>query len=112
MAYRPTGKQAGDHLRNVRAVLPPGVKQIYGRVDSGFYCREAVEANEEFDARFVISARQTSPVGRGTAPSGVEAGAQDGCRYGMRIPVPAGGMEQIISVRGPALREESEEVLA
>jgi hypothetical protein len=57
---RPTGKQIGDHLRNVQAALPPGVKQIYGRADSGFYCREAVEAYEEFDARFVISARKTS----------------------------------------------------
>ena len=28
---RPTGKQIGDHLRNVGAALPPGVKQIYGR---------------------------------------------------------------------------------
>ena len=57
---RPTGKQAGDHLRNVCAALPPGVKQIYGRADSGFYCREAVAAYEESDARFVISARKTS----------------------------------------------------
>jgi len=57
---RPTGKQVGDHLRNVHEALPPGVKQIYGRADSGFYCREAVEAYEEFDARFVICARKTS----------------------------------------------------
>ena len=57
---RPTGKQIGDHLRNVHAALPPGVKQIYGRADSGFYCREAVEAYEEFNDRFVISARKTS----------------------------------------------------
>ena len=40
--------------------LPPGVKQIFGRADSGFYCREAVEAYEECNARFVISARKTS----------------------------------------------------
>ena len=57
---RPTGKQIGDHVRNVHAALPPGVKQVYGRADSGFYCREAVEAYEEFDDRFVISARKTS----------------------------------------------------
>jgi len=57
---RPTGKQIGDHLRNVHAALPSSVKQIYGRADSGFYCREAVEAYEEFNARFVISARKTS----------------------------------------------------
>jgi hypothetical protein len=57
---RPTGKQIGDHLRHVHAALPPSVKQIYGRADSGFYCREAVEAYEECNARFVISARKTS----------------------------------------------------
>src|SRR5947208_5890056 len=48
---RPTGKQIGDHLRSVRAALPPGVKQIFGRADSGFYCREAVEGYEQIDAR-------------------------------------------------------------
>ena len=57
---RPTGKQIGDHIRNVCAALPRGVKQILGRADSGFYCREAVEAYEECAARFVISARKTS----------------------------------------------------
>ena len=57
---RPTGKQIADHLRNVRGALPPGVKQIYGRSDSGLYCREAVEAYEQFDARFVICARKTA----------------------------------------------------
>src|SRR6266404_1480126 len=57
---RPTGKQIGDHLRSVRAALPPGVKQIYGRADSGLYCREAVEGYEEIDARFVICARKTA----------------------------------------------------
>jgi hypothetical protein len=57
---RPNGKQIGNPIRSVCAALPPGVKQIYGRVDSGFYCREAVEAYEECNARFVISARKTS----------------------------------------------------
>jgi hypothetical protein len=57
---RPSGKQIGDHLRSVHAALPPGVKQIYGRADSGFYCREAVEAYEQFHARFVICARKTA----------------------------------------------------
>jgi hypothetical protein len=57
---RPNGKQVGDHLRSARAALPPGVQRIYGRADSGFYCREAVEAYEEIDARFVICARKTS----------------------------------------------------
>jgi Transposase DDE domain group 1 len=57
---RPTGKQIGDHIRKVCAALPLGVLQILGRADSGFYCREAVEAYEECKAQFVISARKTS----------------------------------------------------
>jgi hypothetical protein len=57
---RPTGKQIGDHIRSVCAALPSCVKKIYGRVDSGFYCWEAVEAYEEFHAWFAISARKTS----------------------------------------------------
>jgi hypothetical protein len=57
---RPTGKQIGDHLRNVRAALPPGVKRVYGRADSGFYCREAVEGYEQIGARFVLCARKTA----------------------------------------------------
>src|SRR6266853_266186 len=57
---RPSGKQIHDHLRNVQEALPPGVKQVFGRADSGFYCREAVEAYEEFNAQFVISARKTA----------------------------------------------------
>jgi len=57
---RPSGKQIGDHIRKVCGALPPGVKQIFGRADSGFYCGDAVEAYEECHARFVISARKTS----------------------------------------------------
>ena len=57
---RPSGKQVGDHIRKVCAALPPGVKQIYGRADSGFYCKEAVEAYAECKVHFVISARKTS----------------------------------------------------
>ena len=57
---RPTGEQIGDQLRSVGAALPPGVKQIYGRADSGFYCREAVEGYEQLHARFVVCARKTA----------------------------------------------------
>ena len=56
---RPDGKQIAQHIRNVCAALPGCVKQIYGRADSGFYCREAVEAYEECNVRFVVSARKT-----------------------------------------------------
>lgn len=56
---RPTGKQIGDPVRNGGAALPPGVK-IYGRADSGFYGKEAVEGDEQLDARLVIGARKTA----------------------------------------------------
>jgi hypothetical protein len=57
---RPTGKQIADHLGQVLTVLPPGVKQLFGRADSGFYCWEAVEAYQRANCRFVIVARKTS----------------------------------------------------
>ena len=41
---RPTGVQIARHLESVFAALPPAVKTIYARADSGFYCGEAVEA--------------------------------------------------------------------
>src|SRR5271166_4308465 len=43
---RPTGTQIARHLESVCAALPPQVKTIYARADSGFYCGEAVEAYE------------------------------------------------------------------
>src|SRR5438874_10514206 len=57
---RPTGKQIYDHLKNAIAALPAGIEQVTARADSGFYCREAVEAYEEGNCGFVIVARKTS----------------------------------------------------
>ena len=56
---RPSRKQIYVHLGNVMQALPSGVKRIYSRIDSGFYCWDAVQAHEKFDARFVICARKT-----------------------------------------------------
>jgi hypothetical protein len=57
---RPTGKQIAQHLSSVHASLPPTVKRVYARSDSGFYCWEAVQAYETYRWHFVISARKTS----------------------------------------------------
>jgi hypothetical protein len=57
---RPTGAQIARHLERVFASLPPQVKTIYARADSGFYCGEAVEAYQKGRAQFIISARKTS----------------------------------------------------
>ena len=57
---RPTGAQIARHLESVCAALPPQVKSIYARADSGFYCGEAVEAYENRGVQFIVSARKTS----------------------------------------------------
>jgi Transposase DDE domain group 1 len=57
---RPGGAQIARHLESVFASLPPGVRTMYARADSGFYCREAVEAYEKAGAQFILSARKTS----------------------------------------------------
>jgi hypothetical protein len=57
---RPTGLQIARHLESVFAALPPAVRTIYARADSGFYCAEAVEAYGSAAAQFIISARKTS----------------------------------------------------
>ncbi len=57
---RPTGAQIARHLEGVFAALPRQVKTIYARADSGFYCRQAVEAYERQGVQFIISAQKTS----------------------------------------------------
>jgi len=57
---RPTGVQIARHLESVFAALPPRVKTMYARADSGFYCAEAVEAYEQHQVHFIVSARKTS----------------------------------------------------
>ena len=57
---RPTGAQIVRHLESVFAALPPQVKTVYARADSGFYCGEAVEAYQSRDVQFIVSARKTS----------------------------------------------------
>ena len=57
---RPSGAQIARHLESVFAALPPAVKTIYARADSGFYCWEAVEAYRRRGVQFIISARKTS----------------------------------------------------
>jgi hypothetical protein len=57
---RPTGAQIARHLEGVCAALPPQVKTIYARADSGFYCGEAVNAYQNRGVQFIVSARKTS----------------------------------------------------
>jgi hypothetical protein len=86
---RPTGAQIARHLESVFAALPPQVKTIYARADSGFYCREAVEAYENKGVQFIVSASHRR-------------------RRAMRVSPPAGGLAESLSVHRRALREEAQ----
>ncbi len=55
---RPSGQQIARHLESVFAALPLSVNTIYARVDSGFYCWEAVEAYQKRGCRFIMVARK------------------------------------------------------
>jgi hypothetical protein len=56
---RPTGIQIARHVESVLSTLPKGVKTIYARADSGFYCWEAVQAYERHRCQFIVVARKT-----------------------------------------------------
>ena len=106
-ATGPRGAQIARHLESVFAALPPAVKTIYARADSGFYCWEAVEAYEKAGAQFIISARKTSRLVeelKAAAWTGLTAHRR---RRSMRISLSAGGLGQGLSVHRPALPEAS-----
>ena len=56
---RHSGKEIAAHIKKAVGSLPAGVKTIYGRADSGFYCGEAVEAYEAHHCEFIICAQKT-----------------------------------------------------
>lgn len=57
---RHSGKEIAAHIDKVMGSLPASVRTIYARVDSGFYCWEAVEAYEKWDCQFIACARKTT----------------------------------------------------
>ena len=56
---RHSGKEIAAHIQKAVDSLPAGVKKIYGRADSGFYCGEAIEAYESGQCEFIVCARKT-----------------------------------------------------
>jgi hypothetical protein len=57
---RPDGREIAAHLDAVAESLPTGVKRVYARADSGFYCREAIKTYEKKGWRYIIVARKTA----------------------------------------------------
>jgi hypothetical protein len=102
---RPTGVQIARHLESVFAALPPTVKTIYARADSGFYCGEAVEAYQSRGcAVHHLSPKDVSFGGRaeGCRLAGLTAYRR---RWTMRVSLSARGVGQSLSVPRPALPE-------
>jgi len=56
---RPTGKQIARHIEEAVKALPRCVVRIFARADSGFFCREAIEAYERWKCHFIVVARKT-----------------------------------------------------
>ena len=112
---RPTGKQIGDHLRSVRAALPPGVKQIYGRADSGFSLPGGRRRGyEEIGARFVLCARKTARLVEELRQAEVVTITQDRCHgsHGqcefLYQPDGWSKLYRFVALRKPKPREELE----
>lgn len=57
---RSSGAQIARHVKKAVAALPPTVKTVFARADSGFYCLEAVEAYEQLGCQFILVARKTA----------------------------------------------------
>ena len=57
---RPVGREIAAHLDAVAESFPPTVKQIYAHADSGFYCREAIQAYEKKGQHYIVVARKTA----------------------------------------------------
>lgn len=61
---KPSGSEVAKHLEGVFAAIPPGVERVRTRQDAGFYCWEAVAANEEQGAEYIIVAQKTTALQR------------------------------------------------
>jgi hypothetical protein len=57
---RPDGREIAEHLESVAKGLPAGVKIVFARADSGFYCWQAIEAYEKKNWRYIVVARKTA----------------------------------------------------
>ena len=57
---RPNGREIAAHLDAVEQSLPSTVKRVHARADSGFYCREAIEAYEKKHWHYIVVARKTA----------------------------------------------------
>lgn len=56
-----SGKEIAQHLDDVFMQVQ-AIETVISRMDSGFYCREAIDKHEEYNIRFIISVKKQAPI--------------------------------------------------
>jgi hypothetical protein len=57
-----SGVEIAEQLDQVFTHLPPHVKYVISRMDSGFYCKEAVEKHEQYGIHYTIAVKKHAPI--------------------------------------------------
>jgi hypothetical protein len=56
-----SGEEIAQHLDDVFAHVQ-AVETVISRLDSGFYCKEAIEKHEQYDIRFILAVKKQAPI--------------------------------------------------
>jgi len=56
-----SGEEIAQHLDDVFAEVQ-AVETVISRMDSGFYCKEAIDKHEEYGIHFIISVKKQAPI--------------------------------------------------
>lgn len=57
-----SGEEIAEHLDQVFTHLPPIVEYVTSRLDSGFYCKEAVDKHEQYGIHYTIAVKKNAPI--------------------------------------------------
>lgn len=57
-----SGEEIAEHLDQVFTHLPPKVEYVTSRLDSGFYCKEAIEKHEQYRIHYTIAVKKQAPI--------------------------------------------------
>jgi Transposase DDE domain group 1 len=57
-----SGEEIAEQLDQVFTHLPPKVEYVTSRMDSGFYCKEAIEKHEQYRIHYTIAVKKHAPI--------------------------------------------------
>jgi hypothetical protein len=57
-----SGEEIAAQLDQVFTHLPPKVECVISRMDSGFYCKEAIEKHEQYGIHYTIAVKKQAPI--------------------------------------------------